>query len=359
MLKKIFDQSYYGRLFENRISLLFIASCFIVLLSVNSFAGLISSEPTCSTITISWTAPGDDGDVGIANQYDIRYSTSMITEANWNLAIQVTGEPSPQPAGSLEAFTITGLEPSTLYYLAIKAADEVPNWSNMSNVIVCSTLDIIPPAPIDDILASTGVNAGELNLVWTAPGDDSLTGTASAYIIKASTEMITESNWDSAATISDPPAPLEPGEEQTMIITGLIPAQLYYIAIKTVDDCSNISGISNVDSASAMFLYGSDIDDHHAALPTEFGLAQNYPNPFNPSTKIDFGLPEESNVRLEIYNALGQKVVTLIDDRLPAGYYSKYWHGKDSYNKLTATGIYFYRIQADDFIKIKKMILLK
>ncbi len=359
MPEKISDQGYNGRVFANRISLLFISSCVIILLSVNSFAGLITSEPTCSTITFSWTAPGDDADVGTASQYDIRYSTSMITEANWSSAIQVADEPSPQPAGSQESFTVTGLEPSTLYYLAIKAADEVPNWSNMSNVISFSTLDIIPPAPINDILASTGIDPGELNLLWTAPGDDSLTGMASAYIIKASTELITESNWDSAATISDPPTPLESGEEQTMIVTGLVPAQLYYVAIKTVDDFSNISGLSNVDSASAMFQFGSDIDDQHAALPTEFGLAQNYPNPFNPSTKIDFSLPEESNVRLDIYNTLGQKVVTLIDDRLPAGYYSKLWHGKNSYNNFTATGIYFYRIQAGDFIKTRKMSLLK
>ena len=94
---------------------------------------LVASNPTQNSITLTWTAPGDDGNTGTAAQYDIRYSTSEITEENWNSATQCTGEPAPKPAGSSETFTVTGLSPNTTYYFALKTADEVPNWSPISN----------------------------------------------------------------------------------------------------------------------------------------------------------------------------------------------------------------------------------
>ncbi|MEK6647334.1 MAG: carboxypeptidase regulatory-like domain-containing protein [Candidatus Firestonebacteria bacterium] len=96
---------------------------------------LIASSPTTTSATLSWTATGDDGLVGTAGQYDIRYSTATITESNWSLATQVTGEPTPAVSGTSQSLTITGLTSSMTYYFAMKAADEVPNWSVLSNVV--------------------------------------------------------------------------------------------------------------------------------------------------------------------------------------------------------------------------------
>ena len=101
---------------------------------------LATSNPTGGSITLAWTAPGDDGNVGTASQYDIRYSTSTITNANWASATQVSGETAPKPAGSSESFTVTGLNPTTTYYFAIKTADEIPNWSGISNSPSATTL---------------------------------------------------------------------------------------------------------------------------------------------------------------------------------------------------------------------------
>ena len=118
---------------------------------------LVVGAPKASSaadIEVTWTAPGDDGNVGTANQYDIRYSLTPITTANWNQASTVTGEPSPQVAGSTETFTITGLQDNTTYYVAIKAADEASNWSPLSNVAQVSTGDSIAPAAIVDLSAS-------------------------------------------------------------------------------------------------------------------------------------------------------------------------------------------------------------
>jgi len=94
-------------------------------------------------------------------------------------------------------------------------------------------------------------------------------------------------------------------------------------------------------------------------LPTEFALDQNYPNPFNPNTTIKFALPVASEVELNIYNILGQKVKSLVGGHLEAGYYSLVWDGTNSGGVAVASGVYFYRIKAGEFTQSKKMILIK
>ena len=95
-------------------------------------------------------------------------------------------------------------------------------------------------------------------------------------------------------------------------------------------------------------------------LPTEFALLQNYPNPFNPSTTIQYRLKEPVDVTISIYNSMGQKVATLVDEKQAAGSYSLLWNAMDEYNNRVSTGIYFYQINAgDQFIETKKMMLLK
>ncbi len=94
-------------------------------------------------------------------------------------------------------------------------------------------------------------------------------------------------------------------------------------------------------------------------LPDKFELAQNYPNPFNPTTTIRFDLPKKSNVKLTIFNVLGQKVSTLFDGEQPAGEYRATWDGTSQSGVKVSSGTYFYRLEADGFVSTKKMLLLK
>lgn len=94
-------------------------------------------------------------------------------------------------------------------------------------------------------------------------------------------------------------------------------------------------------------------------LPKRFYLYQNYPNPFNSSTTIKFDLPRLSEVRLIIYNILGQRVAEPIDRTLPAGSHSVIWDGKNSSGNRVATGIYFYLLTADEHHYNRKLLLLK
>jgi len=91
-----------------------------------------------------------------------------------------------------------------------------------------------------------------------------------------------------------------------------------------------------------------------AEIPRSFFLMRNYPNPFNAITQIKYCLPKDCQVRLEVYNLLGQKVATLLDGRQKAGYKTARWDASSF-----SSGIYFYRLQAGDFVQTRKMVLLK
>lgn len=94
-------------------------------------------------------------------------------------------------------------------------------------------------------------------------------------------------------------------------------------------------------------------------LPLEFTAHQNYPNPFNPSTRISFSLEKPGNTIVNVYNILGQKVVTLADDYLEAGDHSVIWDGKNESGSPVASGVFFYTIQSGDNFASKKMLLLR
>jgi len=94
-------------------------------------------------------------------------------------------------------------------------------------------------------------------------------------------------------------------------------------------------------------------------IPTEFALHENYPNPFNPTTTLRFDIPEVTDMTLTIYNMLGQKVKTFNMQSTPAGYHSLTWNATNDYGDPVSAGVYLYQLQAKDFVKTRKMVLLK
>jgi len=113
------------------------------------------------------------------------------------------------------------------------------------------------------------------------------------------------------------------------------------------------------EERSDMGAYGGgegyvDIEEISSILPEKIILSQNYPNPFNASTTIQYTLPMQSDVTIHIYNLLGRKVETLIDKKEQAGYHQVIWQADD-----LSSGVYFYKIQAGDYIETKKMVLIK
>ena len=116
-----------------------------------AIADLSVTAVTGTSIAVRWTAPGDDGNTGTATRYEIRYSTSAITSSNWSSATLATGAPVPAVAGTVQTYTLPGLNGSRTYYIAMKAFDEVGNTSPLSNVVNGITTDVIPPAAVRDL----------------------------------------------------------------------------------------------------------------------------------------------------------------------------------------------------------------
>lgn len=113
------------------------------------------------------------------------------------------------------------------------------------------------------------------------------------------------------------------------------------------------------DESDSPFMILSPTDVvQEQGMPATFELAQNYPNPFNPSTKIIYGIPKESRVKLTVFDALGQELAVLVDQSQPAGRFSVEFSTASAKREMSS-GIYYYRIEAGDFVQTKKLILLK
>jgi hypothetical protein len=214
----------------------------------NAVTNLAAIEPTDTTINLTWTAPGDDGDSGKATYYDIRYSTSDITDLNWASATEIINELAPNSTSTIEHYQVIGLTPETNYYFALKVGDETPLWSGLSNIAFNTTLssmDALPPGQITDLAASNPTSSS-VKLTWTAPGDDGNSGTVAGYDIRFYTASITNLLWDVATQCPDGPTPVAVGNDQEYTVTGLLSEQKYYFAVKAFDEFPNYSTLSNI-----------------------------------------------------------------------------------------------------------------
>jgi Divergent InlB B-repeat domain/Fibronectin type III domain len=334
-------------------------------------------------IDLNWIAPGDDGNTGTATEYIIRYAFDAIdTEAKWEAAGNLTGEPAPQVAGTAQSMTVSGMSYDQPYYFAIRTVDEVGNISDLSNspsaiskapyhfgvgkyenidpniyytgdwtiwndsrtsggntqysistkasasfkftgsrisviytkystrggmyvyidnnlvgtidqygdslsfqnrwdspivsegnhsvrlvnpepvnnppyyvevdAIIVSNPESIPPAATN-LTAISGSYQGEVDLNWNAPGDDGNAGTATEYVIRfAQSAIDTEAKWNAATDVPSEPTPQAAGTAQSMTISNLTVGEVYYFALRAVDEVGNTSDLSNSPSAIAM-----------------------------------------------------------------------------------------------------------
>ncbi|KPL00455.1 MAG: hypothetical protein AMJ91_04635 [candidate division Zixibacteria bacterium SM23_73_3] len=168
-----------------------------------------------------------------------------------------------------------------------------------------------------------------------------------------------ESGLPPDASFSFDPEMIFPNDTSILTIFTAVttPAEIYQLTIKGTANPKQESTTSvflRVDEQS----YVEDWTDNPNA-PKSFALFQNQPNPFNPETKISYYLPTACQVKLIIYNVLGQRVKTVFDGHQDAGMKTLIWDGRDDYDDQLGSGIYFYRLQADNFHQTKKMILMK
>ncbi|MBA3066801.1 lamin tail domain-containing protein [bacterium] len=209
-------------------------------------------------IDLSWTATGDDGlDKNNGDgRYRLRYATYCVTSSTsawWdNNSANEEVLLNPADVGVTENKTLFNLVPGATYYFAIKAYDSSynpseidvlarsSNTATMQAHTIATASDIIPPAAISDLTALTGGALGTIRLVWTAPGDDGTIKNATGYLVKYSQSQISEANFDDATTYDHDWTPLNPGEEEgatgNRVVSGLMPGDTYYFAIKGYDN---------------------------------------------------------------------------------------------------------------------------
>ena len=144
-------------------------------------------------------------------------------------------------------------------------------------------------------------------------------------------------------------------EGVTLNIKDIIDGTLVDESFASGDGSFKVSN-TDINNLKLTFCYSEVVlsQKENVTVPNKYSLLQNYPNPFNPSTKIKFGLPKESLTSLVVYNILGEQVAILLNKHLKVGH-----HEIEFNNFKHSSGIYFYRLQAGNFVEVKKMILLK
>jgi hypothetical protein len=126
------------------------------------------------------------------------------------------------------------------------------------------------------------------------------------------------------------------------------------VLVDAADTTSPSSGTIPINGITYLHSNVVGVKQANNSLPENFRLEQNYPNPFNPTTQINYSIPSSQKVVLKVYDELGRDVATLVNNEQAAGNYTVDFDASN-----LASGIYFYRLQAGDFVQMKKMILMK
>ena len=288
------------------------------LLLLLALAPIVAHAQGTDSVTVGWTAPGDDGHTGTATAYEMRMSTSAITSGNWAGATVVPGTPTPRPNGTRQSTVVHGLTRGTTYWFAVKTVDDVGNWSNISNIVRWDWVtDTSPPS------APTGVTA-------TAQGDGSV-------------RVAWSPNSEADLAGYDVYRALNAGGPFTMINGSLVTGTQYvddaipggtgtvWYQITARDDSGNQSARSST--------YSVDVSLQATAWVLETG----YPNPSTAGStvRIPVVVPGSGgDAVMEIVNNSGQRVRRLDLGTLSPGATEVPWNGRNDGGHEVAPGVY-------------------
>ncbi|MCW7462139.1 fibronectin type III domain-containing protein [Leptospira limi] len=223
----------------------------------SSITNLSAQTLSSNRIRLTWTSPGNDGSAGYASAYEIRRSTSIISnDVTCSSAIAVAHNLVPKLAGGSEIYDVNGLTPNTQYYFCVRAYDSRGNRNIWNNTVSATTMlapDTVAPSGVT-AFSATALNSESIQLNFNATGDDGSNGAASSYEIRRSTSPIPDDNaCDLASIVPNQISPVLALSPITFVVSGLSHNTVYHFCIRGYDDVGNRSIWSGVLTATTPY----------------------------------------------------------------------------------------------------------
>ena len=287
---------------------------------------------------------------GLVQTADYGYAVGGLMSGGTTSAflVKFSSEPSMDPY-TFQVFDLNvPIEDSSPLFDTMTIAIDPGDLAGRSLVGVKVMIDTLDHPAVEELSLTIAHDGTEVSLI--AEGDAEGTGFAGTVFSDASMTFLGAGQAPYTGTFRP--------DERLSAFSNMDPNGDWILRIS--DGSAGNDGILKAWRITMLTDFLLDAENEvNNRLPSDYSLSQCYPNPFNPSTVISFSIPRRSHVSLDIFNILGQKVVSLLDEVKPAGEYRVEWNGKDANDRKVSTGLYLYRFRAGDYAETRKMLLLK
>ena len=320
--------------------------------SYHTFITNIANDPPSTVILVTPTENSIEVDLSPLFYWTEAVDPDPIDTVSYHLFIDLDQEftstvaiPVDSNAFNYDTLNAVLLD-NTEYYWKINALDN--HGSETGSEILQFWTDAFPEPPLNFATVSPANNAEglaiEVEFIWEETNDpDPLEEIV--YRVIYATDWEDSSTFVYSETIQD-----------TSMVIPLADNNQYYWLVEALDLDGFVVG-SNENTPNVIVVGILGIEDD--VIPVKFAIHQNYPNPFNPITTLRYDLPEQTHVNITVYDMLGRKVMTILNEQQDPGYKSLIWDATNNYGKSVSAGIYLYRVQAGEYMQTKKMVLLK
>ena len=294
-----------------------------LLLLLLILAPALARAQGADSLTLHWTAPGDDGTAGIAQRYDVRVATFALGSDNFFSGTALPAPPNPLRAGSLQTMVARGLRRGTPYWFAVRTQDAAGNWSAISNVLAWAwPLDYGPPAAPTGVAANVREDGKLVRVTWRAGAESDLAG----YLIYRSNSP--DGPWQRLNTTTLPYAEYD----DAYLPDG---ARKLWYQVSAADRAGNESARSPAVVAVVTSTFGSQ--------PTAWKLHEPYPNParLGEIVRIPIEVPVRTGgATLDILDGAGERVRQLEINGGSTGLVEVTWDGLNEMGRRCAPGLY-------------------